>query len=282
MTQSGFKLKKAKIAIVGLGLMGGSLALALKGKCAALYGVDSDSDTVKLALDEKVVNKAHRDPSALLPQADAIVVATPIPALLDWIGQLPLLIQSSCIVLDLGSTKAEIVAAMSALPERFEALGGHPICGKEKGSLKNADRNLYQNAPFVLTACSRTTPRARIAGEQIVQAVHARPIWMEAAVHDRFLAFSSHLPFLISSALVLSAPAEISALVGPGFRSVARLAETPFSMMLGVLQTNRQNVLDAIHHFQTQLSLLEGALSAGRDEVMASSLERARTLYSAL
>lgn len=274
-------IQDAKIAIVGLGLMGGSLALALRGKCAALYGVDAHPATLKLALDKKMVDEANSDPSKLLPQADLVVLATPIPAILDFIEKLPSLIHASCIVLDLGSTKSEIVAAMNTLPERFEALGGHPICGKENGSLENADGNLYQNAPFVLTALSRTTPRARAAGEQIANAVGAKSVWMEPSTHDRILAFSSHLPFLMASMLILTAPDEILAVIGPGFRSAARLAGTPSSMMLGVLQTNRKNVLDALHDFQTQLSSIESALSSHDDPSLASILDTARARYHA-
>ena len=128
--EAGFRLTDSRIAILGLGLMGGSLALALNGKCAALYGIDSDQATLKLAREKEIVEEADSNPAKLLPRADLVVLATPVPAIIDWIRKLPSLIQESCIILDLGSTKKDIVQAMSALPERFEPVGGHPICGK--------------------------------------------------------------------------------------------------------------------------------------------------------
>src|SRR5512145_2811368 len=98
--EDGFRLQNAKIAIVGLGLMGGSLALALKGKCAALYGIDSQRATLELALAKKIVDEAASDPAKLLPRADLVILATPVPAILDFIQKLPALTQNPCIVLD--------------------------------------------------------------------------------------------------------------------------------------------------------------------------------------
>src|SRR3989304_4176389 len=104
--EDGFRLQDSKIAIIGLGLMGGSLALALKGKCAALYGIDSHPATLELALDKKIVDAADTDPARLsvLPQADLVILATPVPVIINFIQKLPALVQKSCIVLDLGST----------------------------------------------------------------------------------------------------------------------------------------------------------------------------------
>ena len=155
-------------------------------------------------------------------------------------------------MLDIGSSKRTIVAAMDALPENFDPLGGHAICGKERLSLKNAERSLFRNATFVLTPLARTGSNARSAALQIIEAVGAAPVWVSAEVHDHFLAITSHLPYLLSSALSLITPAEAVPFIGPGFRSSSRLADTPSSMMLGVLESNRADILSA-------LSLLAGS-----------------------
>ena len=125
--EDGFRLQDTRIAVIGLGLMGGSLAMALKEKCAALFGIDSDHTTLQLALDNQIVDQADSDPVKLLPQVDLVILATPIPAIIDFIRELPALIQTPCIVLDLGSTKKNIVQLMSTLPELFDPIGGHPI-----------------------------------------------------------------------------------------------------------------------------------------------------------
>jgi prephenate dehydrogenase len=259
--------------------MGGSLALALKGKCAALYGIDSDHATLELALHKKIVDFADAEPVTFLPQADLLILATPVPTIISLIQKLPALTNRPCIVLDLGSTKSKIMSAMDALPTHFDVLGGHPICGKEKLGIENADALLYQNAPFVITPIERTTLRARIATKHIVSVIGARLIEMNAEDHDRALAFTSHLPFLISSTLSLSVPQENARLIGSGFRSTVRLAATPGSMMLGVVQSNRENILNALHHYQHQLSTLESALMSNDESALASILNSAQARY---
>ena len=280
--EDGFRLQDSRIAIVGLGLMGGSLALALKGKCAALYGIDSHPATLELALDKQIVDQADSDPAKLLPRADLVILATPVPAIIDFIQKLPALTKNSCIVLDLGSTKKDIVQAMSTLPHNFDPMGGHPICGKEKLGLEHAEGNLYQGAPFVLTALERTTRRAKSAVEQIISAVGARMIHIAAEEHDRVLASTSHLPFLLSSALALSTPQEFSPFVGTGFKSTSRLAGTAAHMTMGILQSNRENILNAMQVFRNSLDQIESALQAENYMQLESILNQSRSAYQSL
>jgi len=171
------------------------------------------------------------------------------------------------------------MSAMDALPTHFDVIGGHPICGKERLGIENADALLYQNAPFVITPLERTTLRARTIVQHMISLIGARLIEMNAEDHDRALAFTSHLPFLISSALALSVPQENARLIGSGFRSTARLAATPGSMMLGVLQSNRENILTALHHYQQELSILESALMSNNESALASALSFAQSRY---
>jgi prephenate dehydrogenase len=280
--EDGFQLQDSKVAIIGLGLMGGSLALGLKGKCAALYGIDSQPATLELALDKKIVDSADSDPAKFLPQAELVILATPVPTILSLIQKLPSLTNRPCIVLDLGSTKSRIMSAMDALPAHFDVVGGHPICGKEKLGIENADALLYQNAPFVITPLKRTTLRARTAIKNIISVIGAHLIEMNAEDHDRALAFASHLPFLVSSALALTVPHENARFVGSGFRSTARLAGTPGSMMLGVIQSNRENILKALYHYQHQLSLLESAIISSDESALESILSSAQSRYQGL
>ena len=280
--EDGFQLQQARIAIIGLGLMGGSLALALKGRCAALYGTDSNLAALELALDKKIVDQIDRDPTKLLPQADLVILATPVPAIISFLQELPSFTQEPCIVFDLGSTKKDILQAMSTLPENFEPVGGHPICGKEKLGLENAEANLYQAAPFVITALERTTTRAREAAKQIISAVNARLIEMDAEEHDRALAFTSHLPFLLSSALIASLPQEFGKLIGTGFRSTSRLAGTPSHMTMGILQSNRENILHAVRTFHNSLSQIESALQIENDAQLELILNQSHSAYQSL
>lgn len=259
--------------------MGGSLALGLRGKCSALYGIDPHLPTLKLALSQHIVDYADSDPANLLPEVDLVILSAPVPAILTLLEQLPLFTSTPCIVMDMGSTKKLIVQSMSRLPERFDPIGGHPICGKEKLSLANAERTLFYAAPFLLTPLERTSSRALSAANQIIEAVGAKATILEAAEHDRILASTSHLPFLISSALALATPQDVSSFVGPGFKSTSRLAGTSSSMMLGVLQSNRENVLNVLHGMQSQLAEIESALSSSDFSKLESILNEAQSKY---
>ena len=282
MDKPGFTLRDANIALIGLGLMGGSLALSLKGRCRRLSAYDPHLPTLELARRQEIVHYADDDPAKILADADLVILACPVPAIVDWLGRLPDYIQHPCIVLDIGSSKRMIVSALKTLPANFDPIGGHPICGRERLSLENAERFLYRDAPFVLTSLERTSERAKSAALQIVEVLGANPIWLDADSHDRILASTSHLPYLLSSALALSTSEDCAPLIGPGFRSSARLGGTPSSMMLGVLLSNRDNLLDAIGQLQDRMVTIKSALMSNDADQLKSVLDTARDHYQQL
>jgi prephenate dehydrogenase len=269
-----------RIAILGLGLMGGSLALALRHRCQRLSAVDRDPETLALARQQGLVDALSDHPEEILPQADAVILATPVKTILEFIPRMPSLIPDNdrqVIVLDLGSTKVQICRAFEELPARFDPLGGHPMCGKETSGLANAEAGLYQGAAFAFTALPRTTQRARAFAAQLARVVGARELWLDPATHDRWVAATSHLPYLASCALSSATPLEAAPLVGPGFRDAARLAESPAHVMLDILETNREHLLPAVKRLQRQLELLEGDLASGDFESLKTRLEKSAT-----
>jgi len=282
--EDGFSLdlRDSTVGIFGLGLMGGSLAMRLKGHCARLIGFDSHLPTLELALSKKIIDLAESDSATCLPQMDSLILATPVPAIINILQQLPSLMPNPCIIMDLGSTKTEILQKMNDLPSRFDVIGGHPICGKEKLGLENADTDLYQNAPFVITPLARTTSKARSAAKQIISAIGANLIEMTAEEHDRILASTSHLPFLVASTLSRSTPRDFAPLIGPGFRSTSRLAGTPSHMMMGILKSNRENALKAIRIFRNSLDDVESALQQQNYLQLEILLNQSRSAYQAL
>jgi prephenate dehydrogenase len=266
------------VAIVGLGLMGGSLALALNGKCKRLFGIDRDKATLDLALDRGAVDAADTDPGVILPQADMIIMALPVRAILEFIPMIPEFHPGPAFVMDIGSTKYKILQAMSDLPAAFDPIGGHPMCGKEVAGFENADPEIYKGAPFALTPLRRTSVRAKGVASELVQAIGAKPVWLDPETHDDWVATTSHLPYLLAVALVNSAPSEVIPLVGPGFRDVSRLAGSDLQMMVDILSTNDQKALRALQRFRVMLEELDEVIGEGDIEKLADLLKRARQL----
>lgn len=292
MDEPGFKadfLSASRVAIWGLGLMGGSLALALKDHCVGMVGIDRDPATLALARQMGVVERAVSvdallaQPQNVLAEIDVLILATPVRSILTILQALPDLCPRPLVVMDLGSTKAQITEAMAGLPERFEAVGGHPMCGKEKSSLAHAEAAIYQSAPFALVAAGeRTTPHARELAEAVARAVKARLMWLEAGEHDRWVAATSHTPFLIASALAKATPPEAAPLIGPGFRSTARLAGSSSEMMLDILATNAENIRAMLKTVRLQIQQYEDLLASGDLAALADQLHSAGQAYQAL
>lgn len=196
------RLANSKVAILGLGLMGGSMAMALRGHCAQLLAYDPDPQAVHMAQTQQVVEYASMQIDEIIPLASLIILAAPVKQILHLLADLDQLHPDPAVVLDIGSTKRQVIAAMQALPARFDPVGGHPICGKEKSSFTNAEPGLYQAAPFVLCRLPRTSSAAIELVEQLIQLVGAYPVWLEAEEHDRWIAITSHLPYLLANALI--------------------------------------------------------------------------------
>lgn len=256
-------LSQTTVAIAGLGLMGGSLALALRGRCARLIGVEIDPATIALARERGVADEVGPDAAALLPDADLIILATPVRTIIEMMRALPAWQPGPAVVMDLGSTKTAVTQAMRSLPPRFDPIGGHPMCGKAVNGLAYAEAGLFRGAPFALVPLARTGPAARDLAEQAATAVSAHPVWLDPETHDRWTAVTSHLPYLIANALAAAAPLDVRPLVGPGFRSTTRLASTSGVMMGDILATNQNEVLAALERFQDHLNRLAAHLKAG-------------------
>lgn len=250
----------ANIAIVGLGLMGGSLALALRGWCDKLLAVDTDPATIDLARRNRIVDQISDRMDDILPQADVIILAVPVKSIIQIIGQLANYKSDKALILDLGSTKTSVCEAMERLPEYLSPVGGHPMCGREASGLDHAAADLFRSAPFALVECANTTQPAKQIAETIVHHIKAQPIWIDAATHDAWTAATSHLPYLISTALIQATPEAAAALIGPGFESTTRLAASSAEVMVDILTTNKTNILDTLHRFQDTLNILTSAL----------------------
>ena len=262
--------------------MGGSLALALRDSCRSLLAYDPDPDTISLALHNKIVDHASSIPTEIFPQADVIILAAPLKAILDLIQDLPNLHPGSPIVFDIGSSKVEIVHALDGLPARFDPFGGHPMCGKETNGAGEAEPDLYRGCTFILCPLSRTSDAALAFGQEMVEAIGATPLVLDGERQDRLAATLSHLPYLLACALVQTADVTTSddpaawEIVAGGFRDTSRVAGSDVHMMLDILATNRTAVLRSAKAFRNGFDRLVELIETGAEDELVEMLTRSR------
>ncbi len=275
-------LQKQHVAIVGLGLMGGSMALALRGKVGQLIGIDPHEETRAYARQHGIVDAVTDDLQTGVKDAQTVILAAPVRVILELLEKrIGSYLRSNTLLIDLGSTKAEICAAMGRLPIGVLAMGGHPMCGKEQSGIQAADATLYEGRPFVLCPPRRATPAARLRALELAQAVGATPIEMHPIRHDRLVAAISHLPYLLSAAMVRTVAGEGEAdptvweLAASGFRDTSRLAASDVQMMTDILSTNTTAVARLLALFRVQLATLEAALVSRDTEQLQAILTSA-------
>jgi prephenate dehydrogenase len=246
------------VAIFGVGLIGGSFALALRkaGYSGQILGVSSQ-ETIQRALDLNVIDQAAA-PDEAAHAADLIYLSQPILQIIDSFAQIAASVKPSALVTDAGSTKTEIVqrAAQVFKPDQF--LGGHPMAGRERRGVDAAEADLFQGRPYVLTPHSITQleqPNAQEFQEWLTK-IGAVPMVFDAAEHDRIVAFTSHLPQLASTALAAllsTRPEAKSRVFGPALLDSTRLALSSFDIWGDIFTTNRAAILDALNDYISQL-----------------------------
>ena len=272
------RLSSARVAIVGLGLMGGSLAGALRGHCRAVIGVARRAETIEAALAHGLVDQGTTDLAHGVARADIVILATPVRVILRQVAEIGPLLSDGCLLMDLGSTKTDVVAAMADLPPHVQPLGGHPMCGKETSGIGEADPALYRGRTFILCPLERTSQEALALGKAVAQAAGANPLVIDARRQDFLVATVSHLPYLLACALVRTADATTSAdpmawkIVAGGFRDTSRVAGSDVTMMVDILLTNREEVVKALDVCIAQLHDLACLLGDGDEDRLHAAL----------
>ncbi len=268
--------------------MGGSLALALRraGWAREIVGVSRSPETLAAAVAAAAIDRGAPTLADGVRGADAIVLATPVRTLLEQLDEVGRCAQIGALVLDLGSAKAEVCAAMARLPEGLQPVGGHPMCGKETGGFASADAALYVGKTFVLCPLERTSEAALATARSLTEAAGSRALILDPAAHDRAVAAISHLPYLAAAGLVNAVAAGNDplawALAASGFRDTTRVAVSDPAMFLDILMTNRDAVLGWLELFAAEMDALRGALAAGDEARLRELLGAARELRGGL
>ena len=268
-----------RVAIIGLGLIGGSLGLALKAAGAEVAGYARRAETASAALARGVVDRCGSDMPSVIKGADIIVIATPVLTVKDIFTEIAAHMPKGAIVTDVSSTKAEVMKwAGECLPDKACFIGGHPMAGKEASGIAAADADLFRGCTYCLIPGSNVKHVQRGKMEDMVKAVGAKPFYIDAQEHDEIVAAVSHLPHLLSVALV-SATVEnprwtaMSRLASSGYRDTTRLASGDPRMSRDICLTNRELIVEALDRYIDSLKELRRLVNSGDEKIEESFIE---------
>ena len=259
-----------KITIIGVGLIGGSLGLALKKKNPKfkISGIDK-SEIIEKAIARRAIDEGTSNLKNGIKEADVVILATPVKTILDLLPQINPFIKKGCIVTDTGSTKGQIVeTADKILSEDVYFIGGHPIAGSEKYGIEEADSHLFQDKTYILTPSKKSNLIALKKIFLLINTIGAKRLVLDPLEHDRVAGAISHLPQILAVSLT-NMIGELSQqenndhyfkAIGEGFKDMTRIASSPYKMWEDICETNQENILEMIQEFRNYLKAIEGKL----------------------
>lgn len=270
-----------RVAIVGLGLIGGSIGMGLRAWSAQqskdgssgleIIGFDTDLEQQHYAKKINAVDKAEWELAKAIRDADIVVICTPVRAMKETFADIAPMLKSGAVVTDVGSTKAQVIEwANELLPRTVSFVGGHPMAGKSL-SIEGAEADLFKGATWCVTPSVNATDEAVRNVLGMITALGAESYFVDPNEHDAYVAGVSHLPFVISATLMNSLSSDSSwrdmkTLTASGFRDMTRLSGGSPAMHRDILLTNRDAVVRWIDSFQQELSNLREAVTTATEE----------------
>jgi cyclohexadieny/prephenate dehydrogenase len=273
------------IALVGVGLIGGSIGLAARkrGIAGRILGVDNRPEVLRQALTHGVIDQLRPDIGAAAAEADAIVFCTPVDVIAGQVVEAALVCRSGALLTDAGSTKAAIVRDVEGrLPQGAAFVGGHPLAGSEKQGPEHASTELFEGRVVVLTPTARTNDKALSQATALWEALGARVRLMDPEEHDRAMAMTSHLPHVTAAALAGVLPLEWSGLTAGGFRDATRVASGGPELWAAILQANADGVLDAMDQLDERMAEFRRSLASGDRDALMALLQQGKQLRDGL
>ncbi len=278
------------MALIGPGLIGGSLALALReaGVVGEIIGFDRDEDNLRLALELGIIDRIARD-DADVSQADLVFLATPVLALGEVAGRYLPLMKSGAVLTDGGSVKGRVVEQILPLiPEGIHFVPGHPISGTEKSGAAAAIAGLYRNRRCILTPLPQTDPDALALVRRLWEAAGSEVVLMEVEKHDRILAAISHLPHMVAYSLVNAVGSydryeeNILEYSAGGFRDFTRIASSDPLMWRDIALTNRDALLEMMERCEAFFAELKEDVRKGEGEKLLEFFQRSKSMRDAI
>jgi prephenate dehydrogenase len=262
----------SKITVIGLGLIGGSLAWALKraGNVGVVCGVDIDNGAIDYAIREHIIDVGSRDLRDAVNNSDVVVIATYVGTIPKIAKSLASILSPNTAVTDVGSVKAKVVTEVeSVLPKDVGFVGGHPISGNERSGIFHSSADLFKEKKCILTPTVNTSEESLVRVRRLWESVGAKVYTMTPEAHDRVFAYVSHLPHTVAYALLNSVASqegrtsEIFDFAGGGLKDFTRIGESSPEMWSDILVANRENVLAAIVDFESEIEKIRVAVEKG-------------------
>ena len=263
-----------RLVIIGLGLIGGSLGLALKRaqlEELEIVGHDAERGIAGRARKLGAIDREARQAASAVEGAALVIIATPILQVAKVLEEIAPALGEGTVVTDTASTKREVLRwAGELLPEEVAFVGGHPIAGKEQSGLDAADASLFEGRPWAITPAVDAPEQAVRTVESLIALAGAQPVLIDAEEHDSYLAAVSHLPLLLSTALFSLASRsqawpDLAQLAGPGFRDTTRLASSSPDLSHDICLTNRENLLHWLDRYGEELSRFRRLIDESED-----------------
>ncbi|HJN49659.1 MAG: prephenate dehydrogenase/arogenate dehydrogenase family protein [Pseudomonadales bacterium] len=282
-----------RLAVLGVGLIGGSFALALRkrGLCREFIGYDLSADSIAKALECGVLDEGAATVEEAVRSADLILLSVPIMAMQQMLAEIEQAlwregepVRDNLVITDVGSVKSNLLSAAKKVFGRIPAclVPGHPIAGSEKNGVASSRGDLFDHHKVILTPADQTSAQAQQLITQLWQGIGAEVLTMQAAHHDQVLAGTSHLPHLLAYALVdtLSAQGdsmEIFRYAAGGFRDFTRIAASDPVMWRDIFAANGGEVIEYLDRYLQDLSALRDAMESGDTDYLMDVFQRAKT-----
>jgi prephenate dehydrogenase len=274
-----------KIAIIGVGLIGGSIGLALKKSSPdiRIVGIPHREETIQEAINRGAIDEGTTDPKKGVAEADIVFICTPINLIIPVLKEIAPALKKGAIVTDVGSSKGEIVSrADKIMPRGTYFVGGHPMAGKEKVKIEAAEADLFKERIYILTPTSKTSKKALDQIAMLVSQLGAKVIEMDPKLHDLVVAGISHMPLAVAAALVGTVEYaekgkdEMMRCAASGFRDTTRIASGDPILGVDMFTSNKKAVLKMLSAFKKSISRIEKMIKEGDPEKIEKELELAK------
>lgn len=267
------------VAVLGLGLIGGSVGLAARANGARVVGFDPDPATLATALELGAIDEAAKEAERACEHAEIAIVAAPVGALAQSVRLALRGAPADCVVSDVGSTKRALLHELAAEPQLERFIGGHPLAGSEQGGIAHARADLFEGASWCLMPSQNGELAARLRG--MIEGFGAKPVEIEPEPHDRLMARISHLPHVLANALIattsgLDASERALAASGPSFRDATRVAGASSAIWTDIYLSNADMLIAAIDEAIQELREVCKMLSEGDATALTVWNDRAR------